>query len=77
VSIRVRDTGSGIRQADLERIFEPFVQGTNVRASGVGLGLAISRQLARAMGGDLTVVSTLGEGTTFTLRLPRGSRGDP
>jgi PAS domain S-box-containing protein len=79
VSIRVRDTGSGIRATDIERIFEPFVQGANVPAgapSGVGLGLAISRELARLMGGDLTVASTLGDGSTFTLRLPRGSNGD-
>jgi signal transduction histidine kinase len=75
VLVRVTDTGPGIRPADLERIFDPFVQGTVVvprgGAPGVGLGLAISRQLARLMGGDLTVASALGEGATFTLRLPR------
>ncbi len=79
VLVRVRDTGSGIRATDIERIFEPFVQGTNVSGSmhsGVGLGLAISRQLTRLMGGDLTVVSTVGEGATFTLRLPRTADGD-
>ena len=73
VSIRVGDTGGGIRPADIERIFEPFVQGPLPPGGhyGVGLGLAISRQLARLMGGELTVVSTLGEGSTFTLQLPR------
>jgi signal transduction histidine kinase len=86
VSIRVRDTGSGVRPGDHERIFEPFVQGSDAAAPGaqrgVGLGLAISRQLARLMGGDLTVASALGEGATFTLTLPRyarstgGDRGD-
>jgi len=71
----VADTGVGIPQDRLERIFEPFVQ-VDARLTrtegGVGLGLAISRDLARAMGGDLTVVSAEGEGSTFTLRLPRG-----
>jgi signal transduction histidine kinase len=73
VCIRVSDTGDGIRPADLERIFEPFVQGRVPRGArhGVGLGLAISRQLARLMNGDLAVVSAVGEGATFSLRLPR------
>ncbi|CAN5845261.1 hypothetical protein BH11GEM1_BH11GEM1_15810 [soil metagenome] len=74
VIIAVRDTGIGIPAAKLEQIFEPFVQAERaLRPSdqGVGLGLAISRQLARAMGGDLRVESTLGEGSTFTLTLPR------
>lgn len=73
VRISVSDTGGGIRSSDLERIFEPFVQGQVPRGAqhGVGLGLAISRQLARVMGGDVTVVSAVGEGATFTLRLPR------
>jgi PAS domain S-box-containing protein len=73
VSIRVDDTGHGIRPSDLERIFEPFVQGSVPRdvPHGVGFGLAISRQLARLMGGDLTASSTPGEGATFTLKLPR------
>ena len=74
VAMRVTDTGIGIAAAELERIFEPFVQ---VNASltrpheGTGLGLAISRDLARGMGGDLIVESTLGAGSTFTFTLPR------
>jgi signal transduction histidine kinase len=73
VAIRVSDTGPGIRSGDMERIFEPFVQGQVPSGGhhGVGLGLAISRELARLLGGDLAVVSILGEGATFTLRLPR------
>jgi signal transduction histidine kinase len=74
VAIHVVDTGRGIAPADLERIFEPFVQVDSrlTRAhDGIGLGLAISRDLARATGGELTVVSALGVGSTFTLRFPR------
>jgi signal transduction histidine kinase len=74
VEIAVHDTGCGIDAAQLERIFEPFVQ-VDARAAGrsegVGLGLAISRDLARGMGGDLTATSTPGQGSIFTLRLPR------
>jgi PAS domain S-box-containing protein len=72
---RVSDTGRGIPADQLERIFEPFVQVDRHRTpesqQGVGLGLAISRELARGMGGDLTVESTPGVGSTFTLTLPR------
>jgi PAS domain S-box-containing protein len=74
VVIHVRDTGVGIPREALERIFDPFVQvGRDLRApsDGVGLGLAISRDLARRMGGDLTADSRVGEGSTFTLLLPR------
>ncbi|HEY1952712.1 MAG TPA: PAS domain-containing sensor histidine kinase [Gemmatimonadaceae bacterium] len=73
-SIDVVDTGVGIAPDKQESIFEPFVQlGRSLSSAheGVGLGLAISRDLARAMGGDLTVVSSAGEGSTFTLSLPR------
>ena len=71
--IRVADTGVGIPPEKLETIFEPFVQLRDRPQSGeqgLGLGLAISRDLARGMGGELTVASTLREGTTFTLKLP-------
>jgi PAS domain S-box-containing protein len=74
VRIRVRDTGRGIAPEQQARIFDPFVQIdrhlTAESQQGVGLGLAISRDLARGMGGDLGVASTLGEGSTFTLWLP-------
>jgi PAS domain S-box-containing protein len=74
VALRVRDTGQGIPSEMLERIFEAFVQVDRKQgdsAKGIGLGLAISRDLARAMNGDLTVESTLAAGSTFTLSLPR------
>jgi signal transduction histidine kinase len=72
VHVLVTDTGRGIEADALERIFEPFVQADARYArahQGVGLGLAISRDLARGMGGDLTVQSTPGVGSTFTLAL--------
>jgi signal transduction histidine kinase len=75
-SIAVQDTGRGVPQEKLESIFEPFVQlGRSLSSphEGMGLGLAISRDLARAMGGDLTVSSVVGRGSTFTLTLPRAS----
>ena len=74
VSIQVSDTGIGIAGDKLEAIFEPFIQlreSLSDRESGVGLGLAISRDLARAMQGDLTVESNEGRGARFTLTLPR------
>lgn len=74
VRINVQDTGIGISADELERVFDPFVQATAGRHGkrrGVGLGLAISRKLARAMNGDLTAVSQEGRGSTFTLHLPR------
>jgi signal transduction histidine kinase len=75
VSISVKDSGPGIPQAHLGRIFDPFVQ-VNRDAipnsqRGVGLGLAISRDLALGMGAALSVSSTEGVGSTFTLRLPK------
>src|SRR6185503_332495 len=74
VRLRVTDSGLGIPADALERIFEPFVQldsGLTRAAEGAGLGLAISRRLARLMGGDLTVESEPGRGSTFTFSLVR------
>jgi signal transduction histidine kinase len=77
VSLRIADTGRGIAEEKLGEIFEPFVQIdrhlTHSSQQGVGLGLAISRDLARSMAGDLTVESATDAGTTFVLTLPRGA----
>lgn len=70
VHIRVRDTGIGIAAEHAQRIFAPFVQIGGASSRGVGLGLAISRDLARAMNGDVTVDSAPGAGSVFTIDLP-------
>jgi signal transduction histidine kinase len=74
VTFTVRDTGIGIAPEDLERIFEDYSQVESTlqnRATGTGLGLPLSRRLAALLGGTLSVTSVVGEGSTFTLRLPR------
>jgi signal transduction histidine kinase len=76
VTLSISDSGLGIAPDKLETIFAPFVQlteGLADREGGIGLGLSISRDLARAMKGDLTVESTEGKSTRFTLSLPRAS----
>ena len=76
VCIRVRDTGIGIPNDRLSAIFDPFVQvdsGHTRSSDGSGLGLTTSRRLARLMGGDLTVHSELGKGSSFTLWLREAS----
>jgi len=79
VDILVADTGPGISAENLKKIFDPFVQAErrlNQPVQGVGLGLAISQDLARAMDGQVTVESVVGKGSTFTLTLPRAPRMD-
>jgi signal transduction histidine kinase len=69
------DTGIGIAPSRLTAIFEPFVQAdrdTAVKCGGAGLGLAITRQLARLLGGDVTATSKLGQGSCFRLTIATG-----
>ena len=73
LTFAVSDTGIGMTEEQLGRLFEAFSQAeasTRSRYGGTGLGLAISRHFCRLMGGDLTVTSTYGRGSTFTIRLP-------
>ena len=75
IALEVADTGVGIARSDQERIFEEFEQvnagpRTDSMQRGTGLGLPISRRLARLLGGELTVVSDSGKGSTFTVWLP-------
>ncbi len=71
--IRVTDTGTGIPAERLGQLFIPFERlgAEHTREEGTGIGLALSKRLAEAMGGTLTAASTLGQGSTFTVELPR------
>jgi signal transduction histidine kinase len=68
VRVLIQDNGRGIRAEDLARVFDPFF---STRPDGTGLGLPISLRIAQAHGGDLSLESDLGEGTTVTVRLPQ------
>jgi len=73
IEIVVEDSGIGIPQQHLENVFESFWQvesTTTRRTGGTGIGLSVSRNLARALGGDITVASSEGQGSTFTIRHP-------
>jgi signal transduction histidine kinase/ActR/RegA family two-component response regulator len=72
--VEVEDDGIGMSPEQVDKLFSPFTQvdaSATRRFDGTGLGLAVSRQFARLMGGDITVESELGAGSTFTVRLPR------
>jgi signal transduction histidine kinase len=71
--LSVRDTGPGIAPGDVPRVFEPFVRldAARDRASGgAGLGLAIARSIVAAHGGEITLQTSVGHGSRFTIRLP-------
>jgi signal transduction histidine kinase len=73
VELSISDTGIGMTPEQQAKLFEEFTQAdatTAQRFGGTGLGLALSRKLARMMGGDVTVTSEPGEGSIFTVRLP-------
>lgn len=76
IHVEVTDSGIGIGEADLQKVFEKFYRADDPRLrdiSGSGLGLALAREVIRLHGGDITVESTLNEGSTFALRLPVGA----
>ena len=78
VTVSVKDTGVGIPEEDQERIFDKFVQVKHggIEVSGTGLGLSVSREIIRSMGGDISVKSRVGEGSEFTFTLPRADCGE-
>jgi signal transduction histidine kinase len=74
ITIAVADTGIGMTPEQMGKLFQEFSQASSTTASkygGTGLGLAISRRFCQMMGGDITVASEPGRGSTFTIRLPR------
>jgi signal transduction histidine kinase len=80
IVIAVRDTGIGIAQSTIPNLFEKFSGGddtTSTKYGGTGLGLALSLKLCRLMGGDITVESTVGAGSCFTIILPTSLVSQP
>jgi len=77
IAMSVADTGTGIPRESLSRIFEPFVQVPHATGGGAGLGLTISRQIVEAHGGQLTVQSSPGQGSTFTFTVRLAHEAQP
>ena len=79
ILFEVIDTGTGIPEDEIDHVFDEYSQvksSASSKYAGTGLGLGISRKLARIMGGDITVTSKYGEGSTFTAKLPIEVKGD-
>jgi signal transduction histidine kinase len=79
IELAVADSGIGLTTEQQAKLFQEFTQADSLTArryGGTGLGLALSRKLARMMGGDVTVASEPGKGSVFTVRLPSGPRID-
>ena len=80
MTFAVSDTGIGMTREQMERLFDAFSQGdasVSRRFGGTGLGLALSRRRARMMGGDITMSSAAGQGSTFMLSMPARVREGP
>jgi len=78
IELAVADTGIGLTAEQQAKLFQDFTQADSLTArryGGTGLGLALSRKLARMMGGDVTVASEPGQGSVFTVRMPARSQG--
>jgi signal transduction histidine kinase len=78
IVLRVTDTGIGMTPAQMDRLFEAFAQAdaaTTSQYGGTGLGLAITKRFCQMMGGDVSVESEAGRGSTFTIRLSAGTPG--
>ncbi len=75
IAVAVTDTGAGIAREDLSRIVEPFARGLATAGTGTGLGLPIARRIVEAHGGELSLQSELGQGSTFTFTIPVTDKG--
>lgn len=71
ISVSVRDTGCGIEEANLKKVFIPFMKLSDEKVTGTGLGLAVANQFTQMLGGSISVVSEVGKGSEFTFCVPK------